>query len=928
MPPRYCIAILWLMATCGGARAEAIVAPAPKPAPLWQDPGWRRTVARFAVTFEASGLDRKVADFEFRAVDDRGARAIAQQTFPYNSFFDDLTLSDLATVKADGRVIPIDDHAIRDQPASTNTASPYFDEQRIKIAAFANVEPGDRIRGRLTYLGKKPTFPGAYTGVWTQPLDAPPEVMDLTIDGPASMPLQVAARGVTDVVDRRGDRVIHHVSFRQEAPSPLLDATDSFDTARRFEVSTFKDYAAFAASMAARNAPMAAPDEALRRLSSEIVGDATTTRDKVERIHNWVAQNIRYVGIGFEDGGLTSQPASAVLASRYGDCKAHATILKALLSVQNIEADLVAVNAEPRYTLTSVATPGFDHAIAYVPALDIYLDPTAAWVAFGALPSSLYGKPVLNIDRGTIAQIPVLRPDEYEVGTDTRYTLRPNGTREAQSTLSGSGQGASLGRVYATYLETVDRAQVAGRALTAAGLSGTGTYKFANPRELTGGFAVDAPFTITKAIDLGRPAELRMLALTDPRPSIWTLISGGVTDTAFRCSSIDAREVASLELPEGTNVYEKPGDLADEESFIGDTAYGPVTGHLAVAGTVRVSGRIIRSATRITLAFDAPVCPATFTDQIRAGLAKADGFEHAAIGLTPKSVAYVVDSGSDAVTALAAFYAQDYAPALRLWSSLAESGNADAQNNIGWMYKRGKGVGQDFAEAFRWYLRSAAQGNALGQSNVAYFYSCGCGVVRSDAQAALWYRRSASQGFPYAEARLAEIMMAGRGVDKDPTQAVSWYEKAGSHDDLDAEKMLGTIYQGNFGIGADYGKAARWLRAAAERDDGAAQMSLGTLYADGHGVPHDDAVAVTWLRKAADKGLADAQYQLGWLYELGRGVIKDQAQATAWYMKADRQGHVGAHARLDAHAQAGSAAGSGGIWAGLLHTLMVFGRTP
>ena len=55
------------------------------------------------------------------------------------------------------------------------------------------------------------------------------------------------------------------------------------------------------------------------------------THLKVERIHNWVARNIGYVGIGFEDGGWTSQPAAAVLASRYGDCKAHATILKALL---------------------------------------------------------------------------------------------------------------------------------------------------------------------------------------------------------------------------------------------------------------------------------------------------------------------------------------------------------------------------------------------------------------------------------------------------------------------------------------------------------------------------------------------------------------------------------------------------------------------
>src|ERR1700756_2313696 len=158
--------------------------------------------------------------------------------------------------------------------------------------------------------------------------------------------------------------------------SRQIDA-GSFDDAKRFEVSTFADYAAFAAMLNARNAAMAGPDETLRKLSAGIVGDAANTRTKVERIHNWVARNIRYVGIRFEDGGWTSQPAPAVLAARYGDCKAHATFLKALLAAQGIEANFVAVNAHAQYTLTEVATPNFDHAIVYV-----YLDQTPSLLRF------------------------------------------------------------------------------------------------------------------------------------------------------------------------------------------------------------------------------------------------------------------------------------------------------------------------------------------------------------------------------------------------------------------------------------------------------------------------------------------------------------------------------------------------------------------
>ena len=37
----------------------------------------------------------------------------------------------------------------------------------------------------------------------------------------------------------------------------------------------------------------------------------------------------------------------------------------------------------------------------------------------------------------------------------------------------------------------------------------------------------------------------------------------------------------------------------------------------------------------------------------------------------------------------------------------AEQGNADAQNNLGFMYDKGRGVQQDYAEAVRWYRLAA-----------------------------------------------------------------------------------------------------------------------------------------------------------------------------------------------------------------------------
>jgi hypothetical protein len=85
-------------------------------------------------------------DFEIKALDEKGAEAISQQIVAYNGYFSELRLHDLATLKADGGVIAVDERAIRDQPASADTSSPYFDERRQRIIAYSNVAPGEKVR--------------------------------------------------------------------------------------------------------------------------------------------------------------------------------------------------------------------------------------------------------------------------------------------------------------------------------------------------------------------------------------------------------------------------------------------------------------------------------------------------------------------------------------------------------------------------------------------------------------------------------------------------------------------------------------------------------------------------------------------------------------------------------------------------------------
>src|SRR6266851_5455654 len=150
---------------------------------------------------------------------------------------------DLATVKANGQVIAVDDRAIRDQPASTDTATPIFNEARNRIIAYSQVDAGDKVRGRAVYKDKRPRFAGEFEQFWTQPSDQPPEVIELTLDGPASKPLRTAGRDVEHSEERSGDRIVHHVRFKQDLPKQRAESIGGFDRARRFEASSFADYA-------------------------------------------------------------------------------------------------------------------------------------------------------------------------------------------------------------------------------------------------------------------------------------------------------------------------------------------------------------------------------------------------------------------------------------------------------------------------------------------------------------------------------------------------------------------------------------------------------------------------------------------------------------------------------------------------------------
>jgi TPR repeat protein len=91
----------------------------------------------------------------------------------------------------------------------------------------------------------------------------------------------------------------------------------------------------------------------------------------------------------------------------------------------------------------------------------------------------------------------------------------------------------------------------------------------------------------------------------------------------------------------------------------------------------------------------------------------------------------------------------------------AEAGDANAQSNLGVMYKNGQGVEQDFKKALKWWQKAADQGNAIAQSNLGFMYYNGQGVEQNDVTAYAWWNIAATNGNQKVKKglfQLAEIM--------------------------------------------------------------------------------------------------------------------------------------------------------------------------
>ena len=233
----------------------------------------------------------------------------------------------------------------------------------------------------------------------------------------------------------------------------------------------------------------------------------------------------------------------------------------------------------------------------------------------------------------------------------------------------------------------------------------------------------------------------------------------------------------------------------------------------------------------------------------------------------------------------------DYANAFHYFLNAANSGDLNAQNDVGSMYKDGEGTTKNYIKAFEWYAKAAEKGHKYAQNNLGNLYYEGKGVKQSYLKAYEWYKKSAEQGYAKAQYMLGYMFFEGEGLKKDYLKAYEWCSKAAEQGHAKSQNLLGIMFDEGKGVKKDHLKAYEWYSKAAEQGYAEAQFDLATLYYSGYGVNQDYMKAYELFIKAAEQGETSSCNYLGHMFDKGLGVSQDYTKAFEWYSKAAKEGN-------------------------------------
>ncbi|OCX50285.1 hypothetical protein BEL04_23550 [Mucilaginibacter sp. PPCGB 2223] len=185
-----------------------------------------------------------------------------------------------------------------------------------------------------------------------------------------------------------------------------------------------------------------AREEEVRQMTAGIAND----KDKVKFLYGYLQKNMRYVSIQLGLGGLKPFPATFVDEKKYGDCKALANYMGALLKAVNIPSYYAIVRAGENEEPADPNFPfdPFNHIILCVPLKGdtTWLECTSNTQQFGKLGAFTENRNALLItpEGGKLVNTPRSTMADNQFKSEVHIMLNPDGGARAEVKINTSGE--------------------------------------------------------------------------------------------------------------------------------------------------------------------------------------------------------------------------------------------------------------------------------------------------------------------------------------------------------------------------------------------------------------------------------------------------------------------------------------------------------
>ncbi|MCC6216375.1 MAG: DUF3857 domain-containing protein [Polyangiaceae bacterium] len=409
----------------------------------------QRTLRDLTVTtvFE-NGLASRFRQVVFQPLTDAAAASARQYTFAYQADREVVQLRGVRVFRGDGRV---DEAVETGETAADNPALATYTSTRVVYVQLPRLEPGDvvEIRYRVDDVTARNEYADYFGEVVYLQSSQPLLHAEYVLSLPKSRQVQVDARvpGLRRETKEAGSRRTYRfVAENVPAILPEPAMPPWAEVLGAVHVSTFADWKAMATWYWGLARDQLDLDDETRKLAREITQGANTDLEKVQAVYRWVITHTRYVALELGIHGFKPRRCVQTVARGWGDCKDKATVIVTLLKELGIPATLVIVRTQQRGDLSDrvASLAAFDHAIAYVPSLDLYLDGTAEHAGIRELPRMDFEAVGLQVNDGAgkLVRLPSHDPEADVVRRDVRASVGAGGSARLEMSVEVRGADA------------------------------------------------------------------------------------------------------------------------------------------------------------------------------------------------------------------------------------------------------------------------------------------------------------------------------------------------------------------------------------------------------------------------------------------------------------------------------------------------------